>query len=224
MAPARRPGRPHRAFSPVGSQHGVVIIACLRLRVGVHERRAQARQRMQQAVLGVDSDPVGLDRAGTGVDDDLAFSAQPVPDPPQPDLAHAEHPRRAAQGLFHLVNQGRVDGIHQPAVDLPDGLAQHREDGHRDHQADHRVGPGPAHRHATHAQQHRQRRKPVGAGVQPISDQRGRADLPADPDPVPGDQFVAGETDDRGGRHRDQVGHRPRMHQPGHRLVRSQAR
>ena len=123
MAPARRPGRPHRAFSPVGSQHGVVIIACLRLRVGVHERRAQARQRVQQAVLGVDRDPMGLDRAGPGVDDDLAFGAQPVPGPPQPDLTDAEDPRRRAQGLLHPIDQGRVDGIHQPPVDLPCGLA-----------------------------------------------------------------------------------------------------
>jgi hypothetical protein len=70
----------------MGSQDGMMIIACLGLRVGVHQRGRQPRRRVQQVVLGVDRDPVRLDRAGTGIDDDLAFSAQTVPDPAQPLL------------------------------------------------------------------------------------------------------------------------------------------
>ena len=69
-----------------------MIGALLGLRVGVHQRGGQARQRVQQVMLRVDRDPVGLDRAGPGVHDDLAFGAQMVPDPPQPDLAAAQHP------------------------------------------------------------------------------------------------------------------------------------
>ena len=69
-----------------------MIGALLGLRVGVHQRRGQPRQSVQQVVFGVDRDLVGLDRAGTGIDDDLAFGAQMVPDPPQPDLAAAQHP------------------------------------------------------------------------------------------------------------------------------------
>jgi hypothetical protein len=60
--------------------------------------------------------------------------------------------------------------------------------------------------------------------MQPVSDQRRRADLAADPDPVPGDQLVAGEPDHRRHRHRDQIGHRARMGQPGHRLIGRQRR
>ena len=70
----------------------MMIIACLGLRVGVHQRGGQPRQRMKQVVLGVDRDPVRLDRAGTGIDDNLAFSAQMVPDPAQPDLAGPSTP------------------------------------------------------------------------------------------------------------------------------------
>ncbi len=179
---------------------------------------------MQQVVLGVDRDLVGLDRAGIGVDDDLAFGAQLVPDPPQPDLAHAEHARRRAQGLFHLIDQGRVDRVHQPPVDLAGRLPQHGQDRHRDQQAHDRVGPVPADRHPAHAEQHRQRGEPVGAGVQPVGDQRRRADLAAGPDPVPGDQFVAGEPDHRRDSNRDQVGHCPRVRQPGDRLISGQRR
>jgi len=61
----------------------MMIIACLGLRVGVHQRGGQPRQRVQQVVLGVDRDPVRLDRAGPGIDDHLAFSAQPAGWPPE---------------------------------------------------------------------------------------------------------------------------------------------
>ena len=90
------------SLSPVGSQDSVVIIACLGLRVGVHQRGGQPWQRVQQAVLGLDRDLVCLDRAGTGVDDDLAFGAQLVPDPAQPDLAHAQHSWRRTQSPARL--------------------------------------------------------------------------------------------------------------------------
>ena len=47
------------------SDYGVVIGAPLGLRVGVYQRSGQPRQRMQQAVLGVDRDLVRPDGAGT---------------------------------------------------------------------------------------------------------------------------------------------------------------
>src|SRR5215831_2863229 len=67
------------APSPVGSQRRVMISALLGLWVGVHQRSGQARQRVQQVVLSADRDLVGLDRAGTGIDDHLTFGAQMVP-------------------------------------------------------------------------------------------------------------------------------------------------
>jgi hypothetical protein len=88
--------------------------ACLGLRVGVHQRGGQPWQRVQQVVLGADRDLVCLHRTGSGVDDDLAFG---VPDPAQPDLAHAQYPRRGAQRLLSLIDQGRVHGVYQlPAI------------------------------------------------------------------------------------------------------------
>jgi len=62
-----------------------MISAVLGLRIGVHQRRGQPRQRVQQAVLGIDCDLVSLDRADSGIDDHFTFGAQLVPDPPQPD-------------------------------------------------------------------------------------------------------------------------------------------
>jgi len=124
------------------------IIAFPGLRVGVHQRGGQAGQCVQQAVLGVDRDLVGLDRAGTAVHKDFAFSAQIMPDPPQPYLAHPQDPPGGGQRLLHLIDQGRIDRIHQPPVDLASRLPQHRQDRHRDQQPNHRVGPVPANRDA----------------------------------------------------------------------------
>jgi hypothetical protein len=104
------------------SQDSVVIIACLSLRVGVHQRGGQPRQRVQQVVLGADRDLVRLDCADTAIDDDLTFGAQVVPNPAQPDLANPEHPWRCAQSLLNLIDQGRVGSVHQPPVDLPGRL------------------------------------------------------------------------------------------------------
>jgi len=50
----------------------------------------------------------------------------------------------------------------------------------------------------------------------------GRADLPADPDPIPGDELVAGEADDPCRGHGPQVRYLLAVEQPGDRLVRGQ--
>jgi hypothetical protein len=81
------------------------------------------------------------------------------------------------------------------------------------------VGPVPAQRDPADAQQDGQRGEAVGAGMEPVSDQGGRADLPADPDPVAGDQLVAREADHGGDSHRGQITHRVRMREPGHSRV-----
>ena len=85
-------------------QDSVVIMAGLDLRVGVYQRRGQPWECMQQVVLGVDRDLVCPDRAGTGIDDDLAFGAQMVPDPAQPKVAHAHHSGCRPQGLLQLID------------------------------------------------------------------------------------------------------------------------
>ena len=76
--------------------------------------------------------------------------------------------------------------------------AQHRQDRDGDEQADDRVGQREAQRDAAGAEQHGQRGESVGAGVQAVGDQRGRADLAADADAVERDEFVADEADEPG--------------------------
>jgi len=77
----------------------MVSIARLGLRVGVHQRGGQPWQRVQQVVLGADRDLVSLHRTGAGVDDDLTFGAQMMPDPAQPDLTNTPVPPGVARNV-----------------------------------------------------------------------------------------------------------------------------
>jgi hypothetical protein len=111
---------------------------------------------VQQVMLGADRDPVRLDRGDLAADGDLGLGVQPVADPAKPDLPGAQHAWCAAQGALGLIDQLWVDGVHQPPVNLAGRLPQHAQEQHRDRQADKRVGPVPAQRHAARPGQHPQ--------------------------------------------------------------------
>jgi hypothetical protein len=77
---------------------------------------------VQECVLGGDGCFVCLKGGSGPVDQHLAFSVRLVADPPQLHLADAEDVGGGAEGLLGLIDQGRVDGVHQPSVVLPGGL------------------------------------------------------------------------------------------------------
>jgi hypothetical protein len=62
-------------------------------------------------------------------------------------------PGGGQQGGLGLVDQLRVDGVHEPPVDVADRGAQHAQNGHGDHQSDDRVGEREAGRDAASADQ-----------------------------------------------------------------------
>jgi len=103
---------------PVRQKLGVMVIAVSGLRVRMHDRSGKTGKGMQESVLGADRYLVGLDRRRGAVDDDLAFGAELVADPAQPDLADVEHARRSPQCFLSLVDERRVDGVHESAVDF----------------------------------------------------------------------------------------------------------
>jgi hypothetical protein len=93
--------------------------------VGVDERAGQPRDGVQEIMLGVHRDLVSRRGGESGRDHDLALGPQLMADPAQPDLAGAEHPVGRPQGALGLVDEGWIDGVHQPPVDLAGRLAQH---------------------------------------------------------------------------------------------------
>ncbi len=90
------------------------------------------------------------------------------------------------------------------------------QNAHGDHQTDHRVGPAPANRYAAGAEQHGQAGESISAGMQAVSDEGGRADLPADSNPEAGDNLVADEADQPNAGHGTKVANGLRLYQVSH--------
>jgi alpha-ribazole phosphatase/probable phosphoglycerate mutase len=170
----------------------------LRRRTDVHGGIGQPGHVVQQPVLCLVCDPVRLGQAEPGVHREAGLGPDAVPDPAQPQVLDVMHTRYRAQARLRRVDQVRVDGVHDPPVDVAGGAAQHDQDRHRDEQPDDRVGQRETGQHADRPRHDGQRGEPVRTGVQAVRDQRGRPDPAADPDPVARDELVAGEADQAG--------------------------
>ena len=81
------------------------------------------------------------------------------------------------------------------------------------------IGQREPERDTASAEQHRQRREAVGAGVQAVGNQCGRTDSAADPDPVERHQLVADEAHEAGGGDPAHMLDLRRMKKPRHGFV-----
>ena len=104
--------------------------------VRVDQGGIEPGQCVEQLVLSPNSNGVGLNSGAVGRDHDLALGAQLVADPSQPDLTDVKYTWHAAKDGLSTVDEGGIDGIHEPPVDLTRSLAQHHQDGESDCQAD----------------------------------------------------------------------------------------
>ncbi|WP_442785232.1 hypothetical protein [Amycolatopsis sp. H20-H5] len=84
---------------------------------------------------------------------------------------------------FGEVDNGGVDGVHQPPGDLTGGIAQD-ELATVLPQADDRIGERETQADAERAEDDGQQGEAAGAGRQPVGDEGGEADLAADDDAV----------------------------------------
>lgn len=172
-----------------------VGVATLGAGADVHRRADEIRDGMEEPMVRVGGDRVrGHDvQSAVDDDDDAGFGPQSMSDPPEPDLLHVADSVRLAEGRGRGRGEPRVHGVHQPAVDVSGGIAQHEEDCHGDQQADQGVCDREPEHHSEGSEHDGKGGEPVRACVETVRDEGGRADLPSDPDPVQRDQFVAGE-------------------------------
>jgi hypothetical protein len=119
-----------------------------------------------------------------------------VADPADADAVASPDGGDRSRLVLELAGQVGVDGVHEAAVDVADGAAQHHEDGGGDEQPDDGVGLRPA---EGDTRDDGEAGEAVGAGVVPVGDEGGGADAGADPEAVAGGEFIAGEPDDSGG-------------------------
>lgn len=118
-------------------------------------------------------DLMRIDEAEVGVDGDRGFGAQGVPDPADAQFFDAADALDVGEGLACSADQVGVDGVHETGADLADGGAEHAEDRDSDQQADDGVGLFPAEADSGGAEEDGEAGESVGAGVQPVGDQRG---------------------------------------------------
>jgi hypothetical protein len=103
----------------------VIVIAFAGLQVRVHESGRETRKRVKQLMLCCDGNLMSCYGGRVGADHDLAFGPELMAYPSQPDVAEVQNAGDRSQRLLRLINQGRIDGIHQPTIDLPSCLPQH---------------------------------------------------------------------------------------------------
>ena len=118
-----------------------------------------------------------------------------------------------------LLDELGLDRVHQPPEHLRGRLLEDDEDDRGDEEPDERVRERVAGGDAERPSDDRERGQPVGPGVVPVGDERGRADRAADPDPVERDGLVADEADEPGGEDDRDVRHRLGVDEPADGLV-----
>ena len=106
--------------SSVVGEVGVVIGAIETMRVGVHDGRCQPRYRVNEPVLGLDSDGVRRRDGQLSRHNNVTLRTQPVTDPPHVHRAHRDDAGRSLQRVLDLVDQRGIDRIHD-AAGIPRG-------------------------------------------------------------------------------------------------------
>lgn len=138
-----------------------------------------------------------------------------MPDPSDAQLTHVLYSLDAGHGRGGLIDESRIHSIHEACADLTHRCAQDPEDGDGDQQPDHRVGDGPAKCDTTRTEQYRETGETIRSRVQSIGDESRTPDLAPDPDPVPGNELVAGEANQCRTGDEPQVPHIPRVVETG---------
>src|SRR5438552_1377511 len=138
---------------------------------------------------------------------------EPVADPPRPRVGDVLDTRDVARRVEDLIQNLGLDPVEHPEEDRARGLPDEDEDRDRDRDASERVGERIARAHAEGADEHREARPAVDAGMLAVGDQRGAHDLSPDTNPEDRDRLVAGEAEERREDHRPEVLHGPRLEQ-----------
>ena len=160
---------------PVGGQDLVRVGARRWTRVGVDERGGQPGNCVQQRVLRARAIG-GVDDRGAGGVDDFASACSWCP--VQRSRTRPGPGRQVSPaGPVRLGRPGPGRRRPSAAGRSPVPPSQDGQDRHGDQQADDRVGPVPAEGDPAGAEKHREGGEAVGAGVQPVGDQRSGTDL-----------------------------------------------
>ena len=144
--------------------------------------------------------------------------------PTCPNVCNRRHAIDPPDDRRDALDDCRINCVEEPLPDTANGLVADDDDGGGDHQSDNRIGPLSAEGHAHSTDQHQQRGRSIGAGVDAVRSQRGRTDAAPDPDPILGHHLVPNRPDNRRCHHNAQVGNLLRVEPPVDGLVTGEGR
>jgi hypothetical protein len=185
----------------------------------VHRRADELRYGVEQAVLGICGDVVCTHDVEVVIDDHTGLGTQPVADPAKADLFDLSHAGCHCNGGFSESGKFRVDGVHEASINAHSGGPEDKQDRDSDGKANDGVGLRESGQDAECAGDNSEGSEPVRSRVQTVGNKGRRADLPADADPVDGDQFVAAESDEAGGTDDPRIANWLGVEKPVHGLV-----
>lgn len=169
--------------------------AAARGRCSPRARRARRSWRCRRRLAA----GIALVGGADGVDGENTMIAVAESEPADPGEGHRMDTRGVARLVGDIVDDGRVDGVHEAVADLADRAAQHGEDGDRDEEADDRVCSIDSCPDRDGAEREGEGREAVGAGVVAVRDECRRADGVPLSDAVQGDKLIADEPCEPGG-------------------------
>jgi len=153
--------------------HRVVVKSVVSAGIGVDGGVRQAADVMEESVMGLLTYRVSLGDGEICVGDYLGLGSQFVPDPADPDRLDLFNAGHGCQDPFYVVDELRINRVHQSPVDVAGCVLQDEQDDHRDRQADHRIRQLPAQGHANGSPHHGERGQTVGARVHAVGHESG---------------------------------------------------
>lgn len=126
---------------------------------------SQAGDLMDKAVVDGFGDVMSVRKRETPVDSDPEFGAKFVPDPADSDILHRFHAGDLGRDGLHLRNHGRINCVHETAIDLASRILEDEQDRDGDDEADDGIRDLPAGDDTKSSKHHSKRRQTVGASV-----------------------------------------------------------
>ncbi len=165
----------------------------------VNRRSAQMRHVMEESVVCLSRDSVGIGEIELRIGHDVTLGSELMSDPSQTNALHRFDPPHATKQGLDLIDQSRVDGIHQAAVDIARRIPGDSKNDDRNCQPRNWIGQWKARSDSQRSRNDGEGCKSIDAGVQAVGNQRCRADATPDANTEERHDLITCEANQTGG-------------------------
>lgn len=109
----------------------------------MNDRRGKPVHVVKEDVVSLNGNRVPCDDIQRSINTDLNLRAKFVANPANAHIIDGLHPRCGCQGASNLIDEFRINCVHEPVIDVARGVLQDEKDGEGNEQTDDRVGQLP---------------------------------------------------------------------------------